>query len=1013
MPVEFLTDEEAAAYGRFASVPSRAELERAFFLDDVDKALIAKRRGDHNRLGFALQLSTVRWLGTFLTDPLDMPDEVVAYLADQLGIADVSCVGRYVERRTTRFEHVEEIKSALGLKDFSEVGKELEAWVDARAWTTGDGPKAVFNDTVRWLAERQVLLPGVSTLARLVARVRDQSTQRLWETLYGLLTDQQRRALELALEVREGASSSELERWRKGPAKPSGKNLERALSRVAEITAADLGSLDLDAVVPHRRLVELARYGMAAKAAQLRRHPAPRKLATLLATVVHLEAKAVDDCLELLDLLMVTELLGKAEREANSERLRQHPRLARASATLAQAMRVVLEATDGGDEVSLVELWRAIEAVASRVELVAAVAAVDDLVPSPGSDDEEATRTELATRIMTVSGFLKTLTEVITFEANAEAAPVLAAMKAMPALLRARHRLATTDIDESLVRGSWKRLVFGVPPAAGTIDKASYVFCVLTQFHRHLKRGDIYAEASGRWRDPRAALLDGGAWANAKATVLTALSLPEDPEELLARHARTLDNAYRDFAAGMADNASVSVDADGRLHVERLVAIPDPPSLVDLRRRVTAMLPRVDLPEVILEVMAWCPGFVAAFTAASGGQSRLVDLDVSVAACLTAQALNIGYAPIARRGVEALEADRISHVSQTYLSAEAYSVANRWLIEAQAGIALAQAWGGGLVAAIDGMRFVVPVPSIYARPNRKYFGPKRGVTWLNMINDQAAGLGAKVVSGTARDSLHMIDVIFAQEGGRRPEIIVADTGSYSDVVFGLVHLLGMEYRPALADLPDQKLWRVDPAADYGPLNTAARGRIDLARLRRHWGDILRVVASVHTGAVAAYDVVRMLQRDGSPTPLGEAIASYGRIFKSLHVLAYADDEGYRRDIKGIRNLQEGRHSLAGAVFHGKNGELYQHYYKGMEDQLGALGLVLNCVVLWTTRYQDAALARLRAAGYPVADDDVARLSPFVRRHLNVHGKYSFSLPELAGGLRALRDPDTPDDEEEG
>lgn len=81
-------------------------------------------------------------------------------------------------------------------------------------------------------------------------------------------------------------------------------------------------------------------------------------------------------------------------------------------------------------------------------------------------------------------------------------------------------------------------------------------------------------------------------------------------------------------------------------------------------------------------------------------------------------------------------------------------------------------------------------------------------------------------------------------------------------------------------------------------------------------------------------------------------------------------------------------------------------------QLGALGLVLNCVVLWTTRYQDAALAQLRAAGYPVADDDVARLSPFVRRHLNVHGKYSFSLPELAGGLRTLRDPGAPDDEED-
>ncbi len=72
---------------------------------------------------------------------------------------------------------------------------------------------------------------------------------------------------------------------------------------------------------------------------------------------------------------------------------------------------------------------------------------------------------------------------------------------------------------------------------------------------------------------------------------------------------------------------------------------------------------------------------------------------------------------------------------------------------------------------------------------------------------------------------------------------------------------------------------------------------------------------------------------------------------------------------------------------------------------------LNCVVLWNTFYMNAALERLRALGHPVADDDVARLSPFVRRHLNVHGKYSFALPELAGGLRELRDPDAPDNDE--
>jgi hypothetical protein len=179
MPVEFLTDDEAAAYGRYAGMPSQADLERVFFLDDEDRALVDRHRGEHMRAGFALQLVTVRWLGTFLEDPLEVPGAVLDFVAGQLGVADPSQVKRYTERTKTRFDHQWEIRRAYGLREFADVETEFAGWVAARSWTSGDGPKAIFLDGMAWLRERKVLLPGVTTLARLVAKVRDDTTRRL------------------------------------------------------------------------------------------------------------------------------------------------------------------------------------------------------------------------------------------------------------------------------------------------------------------------------------------------------------------------------------------------------------------------------------------------------------------------------------------------------------------------------------------------------------------------------------------------------------------------------------------------------------------------------------------------------------------------------------------------------------------------------------------------------------------------------------------------------------------
>ncbi len=145
-------------------------------------------------------------------------------------------------------------------------------------------------------------------------------------------------------------------------------------------------------------------------------------------------------------------------------------------------------------------------------------------------------------------------------------------------------------------------------------------------------------------------------------------------------------------------------------------------------------------------------------------------------------------------------------------------------------------------------------------------------------------------------------------------------------MFGIFRLLGYRFSPRIADIADigdirywRAHWPADPPGDYGPLNAIARNRVNLAKISQHWPDMLRVVGSLLTHQVRVYDLLRMLGRDGHPAPHGQAFAEYGRIAKTLHLLAMIDpiDDTHRRTVNTQTTVQESRHTLARTICHGK------------------------------------------------------------------------------------------------
>ncbi|MEE1769269.1 Tn3 family transposase [Streptomyces sp. JV185] len=118
--------------------------------------------------------------------------------------------------------------------------------------------------------------------------------------------------------------------------------------------------------------------------------------------------------------------------------------------------------------------------------------------------------------------------------------------------------------------------------------------------------------------------------------------------------------------------------------------------------------------------------------------------------------------------------------------------------------------------------------------------------------------------------------------------------------------------------------------------------------------------------------------------------------------------GWRSRVRQL-TVQESRHKLARDVCHGKRDTIHQAYRDGVEDQLGSLGLVLNAIVLWTTRCIGVAVAQLQAEGHEHREEDITRLSPLKHCNPNLLSRYSFTASTpAAGALRPLRDLEAPD-----
>ena len=966
----------------FAVPHHQADLIRHYTLSANDIEVANGRYGASNRLGFAVQLCLLRYPGFGLRVDEDVPGELLAYIAHQLGVSSAS-FDRYGRRSQTRQDHGRQIAHLLGLRAFmrDDVACLIEV-AGAAAWSTDKG-LPIATAVVDALRADRIILPSPDTIERIGLAGRARARKLSAALLASALDERQRSSIDVLLVNDPALRSSPLAWLRDISESPSTGNLTDLLDRLAYVRGIGLDPSISDLIHEHR-FRQFVREGSVAPAFLLSDYSQNRRRATLVAVALDLETRLSDAAIGMFDKL-VGSLFTRARRG-------QERRYQATTRDVGQLMRLfgrtidaLTSARDGdADPVALVDEtigWHRLLAARPQVEALAELAGEDMLVAAAG-------------KYATLRRFAPAFLDAFTFKAATGGKTLIKAVDLLRDLNRRNRRQVPDDAPMPFRGRRWKQLV----REGGTINRRLYETAVLATLRDGLRSGDVWVDGTRNYRQFDAYLLP-----KQEAAAATA-DLPVDTDVSRYLHGRAeeldlrLSRLARLLRTGRLEGVSL---LGGKLRITPLTA-NTPPEANALDRRLDGLLPRVRITELLRDV-AQRTGFVSCFRDLRSGKEH--DNSNAVLAAILADATNLGQERMANAS-QGVSYAQLAWTHNWYLSDENYRAALARIIDAHHAQPFARYWGDGSASSSDGQFFRAGrVRGGASEVNAKY-GAEPGIKIYTHLSDHFASFHSRIVSATASEAPYVLDGLLLHGSGLLPREHYTDTGGATDHVFALFHLLGYRFVPRLRDLADKRLGTIKPSAAYKGIEPILGRPIRTDVIAESWDGILQLAASIRSGVVAPSTMLQKLSAYKRQNRLDLALAEVGRIERTLFSIDWLESRTLRRRCQTGLNKGEARHALAQAVYAHRQGRFADRTLENQEHRASGLNLVIAAIAYWNTMYLERAVDHLGARGDAINETLLAHISPMGWSHIGLTGDYLWEQSDLLapGSYRALNDP---------
>ena len=962
----FLTAAERERLSTYPKDLTSEDLGRFFTLTTHDLDLVMPQRGDSNRLGFALQLCTLRYLGFLPDNLLDPPPTVVRLLAYQLEVP-VTALIAYGEREQTRSDHLGAIMLHLGYRRATAQDlEELEDWLVARA-LEHDKPTFLLHtaaDRLRW---ERILRLGLTRLERIVSTARERARQATFEHVAPLLSSRGHSFFDDLLQVDPGTFRTTLSWLQRLPNDHTAPQIKATLEKVSFLQESEIPAWDLAAVNPNR-LKFLANIGARATNQQLQRTSQVQRYPILVAFLKQTLFDMTDVTIDLFDAVLWQKHMN-AKAELDQMRLRVARSTNDKLRTFNEIVKIVVDGKVPDSAVRTAIFGRYTSNLLRQV-----IQETEHLI-RPQHDEAIDL---FANRYPYIRRFAPLLLDTITFRSHKEEDPLLRAVEILKELYRSGRRRVPANAPTDFITEAWWDYVFE-------------------------KNGKL----NRRYADPNSYLIPLEGWPKQRQEVLRLTQTPSSAAQRLQEREAELQ-----ILAERVERLQTEKDSWLRKEKDKWILTPfeaedRPESVQTLEDALVARLPRLDLTDLLIEVDQWTRLSQQLNHASSGSISSNEQELTYLYASLLAQGCNLGLTQMSRSS--ALDHHRLVHKSTWFLREETLNQANTELVDYHHALDVSRLWGTGTLSSSDGQRFPVAGKNLKARSILRYFGYRRGVTFYTWTSDQFSLYGGKAIATTVRDATYVLDEILANETELPILEHTTDTSGYTEIVFALFDLLGLTFTPRIKDLGDQQLYRTDglDLKSYPFVRARLSKRANIELVAEMWDEMLRFAGSLKLGWVTASLVIQKLQAASRKSKLARALQEYGRLIKTIHALGWYESEEKRRWANRQLNKGEAVHALKAHVSVGNRGILKRKTREGLQHQVGCLNLLTNAIIVWNSVYMGEVLNQLEQEGQEVNPEDLQHVWPLRSEHINVYGKYEFNLEaaQLRAGLRPLRSPE--------